>query len=90
MQPCQALSRSTASSPATSGPTLERLDHPVVTRDVLESVIAAADGETLHFIDTTAAILGEKLRPDADGKYDLGQLGWCFVELTQEHCGYFD
>lgn len=45
---------------------------PVVTRDVLESVVAAAKGETLHFIETTTVISGDKLRPDADGNYDLG------------------
>ena len=58
---------------------------PVVTRDVLESVIAAAEGETLHFIETTAVISGDKLRPDADGNYDLGQIGWCFVETDRWH-----
>lgn len=56
---------------------------PVVTRDVLESVIAAAEGETLHFIETTAVISGDKLRPDADGNYDLGQIGWCFIETDR-------
>lgn len=61
---------------------LERLA-PVVTRDVLESVIAAAEGETLHFIETTAVISGDKLRPDADGNYHLGQIGWCFVETDR-------
>lgn len=55
---------------------------PVVTRDVLESVIAAAEGETLHFIENTAVISGDKLRPGADANYDLGQIGWCFIEAN--------
>ena len=56
---------------------------PVVTRDVLESVIAAAEGETLHFIETTAVISGDKLRPGADGTCGLGHIGWCFVETDR-------
>jgi len=56
---------------------------PVVTRDVLESVIDAAEGETLHFIETTAIISGEKLRPGTDGNYDLGQIGWRFIETAR-------
>ena len=58
---------------------------PVITREVLESVVAAAEGETLHFIEDVAVISGDKLRPDADGNYDLGQIGWCFVET--DRCG---
>ena len=54
---------------------------PIVTRSVLESVVAAAEGETLHFIETTAVISGDKLRPDSDGNYDLGQIGWCFTKV---------
>jgi len=23
------------------------------------------------------------LRPDADGNYDLGQIGWCFIETDR-------
>lgn len=53
---------------------------PVVNRATLESVIAAAEGETLHFIEATAVISGDKLRPDSDGNYDLGQIGWCFIK----------
>lgn len=56
---------------------------PVVTREVLESVIAAAEGGSLYFIETTAVISGDRLRPDADGYYDLGQIGWCFVETDR-------
>lgn len=56
---------------------------PVVNREVLESVVAAAEGETLHFIEDVAVISGDKLRPDADGNYDLGQIGWCFIETDR-------
>ncbi|MCF3940695.1 hypothetical protein [Gordonia tangerina] len=53
---------------------------PVVTREVLESVIAAAEGETLAFVENVAVITGDKLKPDINGHYDLGQIGWCFVQ----------
>lgn len=36
----------------------------------------AAEGEALRFIETTAVISGNKLRPDADDNYDLGRIGW--------------
>lgn len=54
---------------------------PVVDRQTLVSVVGAAEGESLHFIDDVAVISGEKMRPDSEGNYDLGQLGWCFVDL---------
>lgn len=53
---------------------------PVVTREVLESVIAATEGESVNISEGTAVIGGEKLRADADGSYDLGQIGWCFIQ----------
>ena len=34
----------------------------------------------MHFIEATAVISVDKLLPGADGNYDLGQIGWCFVE----------
>ena len=45
--------------------------------------VAQIGRETLHFIETTAVISGDKLRPDADGNYDLGQIGWCFIETDR-------
>ncbi|MDV7176010.1 hypothetical protein R4144_22195 [Gordonia amicalis] len=64
------------------GPSWNGWATPVVTREVLESVVEAAEGETLHFIETTAVLSGDKLRPDFEGNYDLGQIGWCFIQLA--------
>jgi hypothetical protein len=52
------------------------------TRAVLKHEVSDA---SVHFVrdPLTAVISGYKLRPDSDGNYDLGQLGWCFVETDR-------
>ena len=40
-------------------------------------------GRISRFIETTAVISGDKLRPDADDNYNLGQIGWCFIETDR-------
>lgn len=69
---------------------------PVVTRETLQQVVAGEDpdGEwmTLTFDDNGVATLitGDdiesdidpaELRPDADGNYDLFELGWTFTRV---------
>lgn len=57
---------------------------PVVKREVLEAVVAAAEGETLTYIGNAAVISGDEVHPEPDGTYDLGQLGWCFTEAAAD------
>lgn len=55
---------------------------PVVDKGTLEAVVAATEEETLRYVDEVAIVSSEtRLKPDVDGNYDLGELGWCFVRV---------
>lgn len=55
---------------------------PVVDRITLESIVALTE-DPLHYIENVAVISGEKVKPDRDGNYDMGLLGWCFIEVDE-------
>ena len=78
------------------GPTWNGWAAPVVTREVLADVLTASGEphrweDDVAWLGTPAADLraGEEpeyydpVRPGEDGTYDLGQMGWCFVEVPK-------
>lgn len=61
-------------------------DQPVVDRETLAAVVATAgDTAVLSWGGDTAIINGDgylvELPPDADGRYHLRDLGWCFTAV---------
>lgn len=62
---------------------------PIVSRGQLDALVACEDDLSVDVFGrlvyhNAKFAITETITPDPDGLFHLSQLGWCFVELTEE------